>query len=124
MAHGLAIVIGDDWEAQLQFHCIYANDGTERPGHFDSYELGGRFGNPLKLRGARPRSGLMRLLGPKTHATQARRSEVDITRLEEHFSFAVIVGTEWKEPSTFEEAQRLIAAVPGDPQLTAVDYHL
>jgi hypothetical protein len=106
----------------MQKHCVYAPDGTERPGHFDSCEVGGRFGKPLKLRA--PRAGLLRFIWPMAKSAQARRSEIDIVRLAEHFGFAVAAGNQWDEPQTFDEAQSLIEAVPGDPLITAVDYHV
>lgn len=124
MAHALAIVVGDDWEALMQPHCIHKDDGTEGDGQFDWCERGGRFGKPLKFRHPQSRGGLLRFLGTTTHTAQARRSEIDIESLRQHDPVAVVADGKWHEPETFEEARRLIDSVPGDPLLTAVDYHL
>src|SRR5437588_10098302 len=124
MAHGLVIVVGDDWESQMQLHCIYREDGAEEDGRFDSCEIGGRFGKPLKLPEPPPRRGLLRLLGAKTCTTQARRSEVDIDALREHFAFDVVAEGQWHEPQSFDEAKQLLNKTAQDPLITAVDYHL
>ncbi|HEV3078784.1 MAG TPA: hypothetical protein VGY66_03365 [Gemmataceae bacterium] len=122
MAHGLVIVVGEDWESQMQSHCIYREDGTEGEGQFDWCEIGGGFGKPLKL--PQPRPGLLRLLGAKARTTQARRSEVDVDALREHFAFAVVADGQWHEPQSFDEAKQLLNKTAKDPLLTAVDYHL
>jgi hypothetical protein len=124
MAHGLVIVIGEDWEAQLQAHCIHREDGTEGGGHFDWCEIGGRFGKPLMLRHPQPRRGLFRLLGAKTRTNQARRLEVNLQTLRDHFPFKIVFDGNWHEPQTFDEAKQLLDKSPDDPVLTAIDYHL
>ena len=124
MAHGLLIVVGDDWESQMQPHCIHREVGTEGDGQFDWCEIGGRFGKPLKLRQAQPRRGLLRFFGSKTHTTQARRSEIELEALQILFPFDILADGRWCEPESFEEAKQLLNNVAGDPLLTGVDYHL
>jgi hypothetical protein len=124
MAHALAIVVGDNWEALMQPHCIHKEDGTEGDGQFDWCERGGRFGKPLKFRVPQSRGGLLRFLGATTHTAQGRRSQIDIDSLREQFAFAVVSDEQWHDPESFEEARQLIETAPGDPVMTAVDYHL
>jgi hypothetical protein len=124
MSHELVIVVGEDWESQLQSHCSRREDAAEGDGQFDWCEIGGRFGKPLKLRTPQPRRGLLRLFGAKTHSTQARRSEVELEALRQHFEFAVVADGQWHEPQSFEEVKQLLNSMPGDPLLTAFDCHI
>lgn len=124
MGHDLAIVVGDDWEALMLPHCVHEVDDPECEGEFDWCEIGGRFGEPLRFREPQARGGLLRFLGAKTHTAQARRSLVDMESLRELDPFVVVTDGKWRDTENFEEARRLIEAAPGDPLLTAVDFHL
>ena len=58
-----------------------------------------------------------------SHTAQALRSELEVEALCEVFPFDVLVEGRWTQPKAFDEARQLIDGAPGDPVITAVDYH-
>lgn len=102
MTHAYCLVIGPDVEAQMQPHeeAFHedpdAEDGGYSTGHWDWWEIGGRWGDVLKLKAGATALGRGEILGqphhqygpwlkergPLVQAAQARRGDIDFEAME------------------------------------------